>query len=75
MCTSQILNSVGLAFDIAGAIILFIFPIPLVWKNKEGIYNFETPDHVSISRHMKLARTGMGLLLIGFLFQLSANFF
>jgi hypothetical protein len=73
MCTTQILNSVGLALDIAGAIILWLFPLPLIWKGKDGYYGFETPTHESISKHIKLARAGLGLLIIGFLFQLVAN--
>lgn len=73
MCIAQILNSVGLSFDIAGAIILFIFPLPVIRKGKEGIYMFDTSDHESIAKHINLSRVGIGLLAIGFTFQLLSN--
>ena len=72
MCTAQILSSVGLGLDIAGALILWFFPIPLLVK-KGGIYSLTTSDHESLQKHVVLARLGIGLILFGFTFQFAAN--
>jgi len=70
MCISQLLNGVGLSLDIAGALILWFFPLPVIWKTKEGIYAFDTSNHEAIARHVKVSRIGLGFLVAGFLFQL-----
>ncbi len=75
MCTSPILNSVGLSLDIAGALILWFCPFPLLWKDKGGNYGMITPDGESIKKHLTLSRLGLGFIAAGFFFQLLSNFF
>lgn len=83
MNASTIVNSVGLAFDMAGVVMLFYFGPPTINITRDGrkILPFNPNDDaethknkVTADRHNRLSKVGLGLLLLGFTLQLISNF-
>lgn len=71
MTTYQLLNSIGLFIDIVGVLLVF-FNSPVV-TYKTYIYKREEEDKFERKAVKKrnLSRIGIGLIGIGFMFQLS----
>lgn len=73
---SSWVNSIGLLLDISGILILFkyglpsdVFPNGMIPKEMSG-YD-EKPKFL---RYRKFARTGLALIILGFILQLISNF-
>jgi hypothetical protein len=71
MSTATIINSTGLVIDIIGALMIFLNSPKL----EATAYIGETGDEPRTNRRNKIARYGMGVIMIGFFLQLIANFF
>ena len=79
----EILNSAGLALDIAGVVPLFVFGLPsdVVRPDEPDVLHLDTrqhPDeHLARERrwgqHRFWSRAGLGLLVSGFLLQIASN--
>ena len=65
----EIYNSIGLAFDILGALLLWIFALPLLHKFKNGTYVLDTGTDKDIKRNKFFSGIGMLFLILGFLLQ------
>lgn len=78
MDAAKIVNSVGLLFDIAGAILLFLYGLPK-WIPKDGeelILNggdLSEPQDGPVDTYTWRSRLGLGLLIVGFVLQLLSN--
>ena len=75
---SDIVNSIGLIFDILGAIVLFKFGLPAS-INREGnsVLLLEGTDErmrAKADRYDQFGRLGLGALITGFTVQLVSNF-
>ena len=69
------ISSLGLVFDIGGAILLWRFGLPEVEVYRSGrvpaIYNPATPeDEKKIKKYDRLSRIGVAALILGFALQL-----
>lgn len=80
---ATIVNSLGLASDIAGVVILFYFGPPVLNITRDGykILPFDPSDSAEtlknkaiVDRHGRLSKCGLALLLLGFVLQLTSNF-
>ena len=78
MTHSQILNCIGLTFDIIGVIMLFKYGLPSdVNKHGHGFLILEQEDDDEKKKWKKynfLSRMGLLLIIIGFIFQMCSNF-
>ena len=78
MKTNQILNCIGLTFDIIGVLILFKFGLPSdVNQNGHIALIIEQEDEAEKRKWKKfnfLSRVGLAFILIGFAFQFLSNF-
>lgn len=77
MTTSNILNIVGLSFDIIGVIMLFKFGLPAD-VNREGkrhllLLHEDENEKKKAKTYDFLSYIALAFIIIGFLFQLSAN--
>ncbi len=72
-------SSIGLVFDIIGAVLIFLYGIPtdLLALMKTGTFeviNEDDPRVMSeLKKHRRLSRTGLGFLIAGFSLQLAGN--
>jgi hypothetical protein len=73
-----IVNSVGLIFDIAGAVLLFRFGLPADVRRSGHSYlviNAEDPNEKAKARgYDRWGRVGLALLCLGFALQFASNF-
>ena len=70
----DVINSTGLALDIGGVILLFIYGLPAEVRKEQIIYWGEGKEQVEKWKHYKkLSNLGLILLVIGFLLQLVSN--
>lgn len=66
-----IINSIGLIFDIVGAIIIFIYTPSLFEEDENGdVMPSDTKDN---KRKIKLSRVGIALIIIGFFLQYTGS--
>jgi hypothetical protein len=76
--TPSIVNSIGLAFDIAGAILVWRYglPEPISREGQITIIAEQTDplEKRKAERYDCAARFGIGLLIFGFALQLLSNF-
>ena len=77
MLRSDVINSVGLALDIGGVILLFIYGLPEP-ISKTGATNLivETQNNEDVEkwkRYKKKSYLGLALLVLGFSLQLVSN--
>ena len=74
MTEQQIVNCIGLAFDIIGVILLFFFGIPSDLNKHGRIFRVVSQiDQASIDEWKKfdiLSKTGLTLIILGFIFQI-----
>jgi hypothetical protein len=72
-----VLNSIGLVLDIFGVVLLFKFGLPEeIRRTGASFVIIEETDEAEVTRAMlydRLGRLGLGLLILGFTFQLTAN--
>jgi len=75
---AKLLNSGGLVLDICGAILIFRYGLPEnVSRAGSSALLLEQTDDAEIEkakRYDRLGRIGIGLLILGFVFQLVSNF-
>lgn len=80
--TSMLLNSIGLVFDIVGAVLIWFFVAEINFANKEfylqgdAVIDLEDPSPEKIKafkRNIMLSRIGIVALVVGFIFQLASN--
>ena len=76
--SSSNVNSVGLVFDIAGVILLFLFGLsPEVNPNGEMPLMVDQEDESEAKKYKKYKRmshVALLLLCIGFIFQITSNY-
>ena len=77
MTCAKILNSLGLVFDIAGAVLLFKFGLPGgITKAGGDVVVITSPESKAQAKsYEKWSMAGILLLIIGFALQLISNFF
>ena len=77
------LNSIGLVLDIIGALMLWRFVAEIAFADRDEFLKghgqlrvFDpTPEQIgAFKRNMLFSRIGIGLLVVGFLFQLLSNY-
>jgi hypothetical protein len=70
-------NSIGLALDIAGVLVLFKYGLPS--KVREGgvqhllLEGTDNEQALLFTRYQRFARCGLGLLVLGFALQIISN--
>lgn len=73
----KIVNSIGLIFDIIGAILLWKYGLPEPISKTGAVYIIaEQTDEVEkelANRYDQYANAGIGLLILGFVLQLISN--
>jgi hypothetical protein len=72
MTTNDILNSVGLFFDITGAVMTWWF-VRSLWELDEN-GGIMSSDEDSDKRNKKYSKWGLFLLIVGFALQFLSNF-
>ncbi|MBC7557527.1 MAG: hypothetical protein H7195_11265 [Chryseobacterium sp.] len=75
---SNLINSIGLVFDIIGVILLFKYGLPSE-VSKTGAIGLimEQTDESEVAKWRKynlFSKIGLSFILVGFLFQLVSNF-
>lgn len=65
-------NSVGLVFDIVGVLLIFFYALPVT--NGKARESSNEPTDEEVAKSNKIARFGLGLLVLGFVLQLLSNF-
>ncbi|MGE0773084.1 MAG: hypothetical protein AB7K37_15380 [Cyclobacteriaceae bacterium] len=70
MSTASLVNSAGLVIDIIGALMIFLNSPKL----EATAFIGATADDPVVNRRNKIAKYGMGVIMIGFAFQLVSNF-
>lgn len=75
---ADIVNSIGLALDIVGVVLLFRFGLPSeVEKDGGGFLMLEGPaeeDVKKYERYRRIARSALFCLVLGFALQIVSNF-
>jgi hypothetical protein len=77
---SSIINSIGLLFDIGGAILIFIYGLaPHIKESMDGQLYMHSGEGVELERIKTkkfriLSYLGLTFLILGFLLQLVSNF-
>lgn len=72
--TADLLNSLGLLLDIAGAALLWLYGVPAPYTS-DGTAIVETPDKTGTAkRYIQRSHIGFFLIILGFIFQLLSNF-
>jgi hypothetical protein len=69
---ANIINSIGLSFDIIGVIILFTIDLKTIGLDAGDILLTKLPEKIIKEKYK--AYSGFGLILLGFLFQFISNF-
>ena len=76
---SDVINSVGLAFDIIGVILLFFFGLPSRVREGPPVLSFgEDPDSTKLQekqwkRYQCVSWSALVLLVLGFVLQMVSN--
>jgi hypothetical protein len=70
MITATLVNSTGLVIDIIGALMIFLNSPKL----EATAFIGATSDDPVVNRRNRIAKYGMGIIMIGFLLQLLSNF-
>lgn len=70
MSTATAVNSAGLIIDIIGALMIFLNSPKL----EATAFIGETADDPVVNRRNKIAKYGMGVIMLGFALQLISNF-
>lgn len=78
MTSVQILNNIGLTLNIIGVIMLFKYGLPSE-INKDGhigliLEQEDENEKIKWKKYNFFSRVALTIIIIGFLFQLSANF-
>lgn len=77
MSNSNIVNSIGLVLDIAGAILIWKFGLPTTPYEKGSSYlmvRIEVPEETAKAmQQTRWSRIGISLLILGFACQLVSN--
>lgn len=78
METKNIINIIGLCLDISGVVLLFIYGIPSDVR-KGGFGGFlqassDKKESDKYDRHKKWSNVGLGLIILGFFFQIISVF-
>ena len=81
MTDPGIISSIGLALDIVGVILMFLYGLPAgIADEGEGAGHKWAPTGEEAERQKKrwkrykfLARLGLGLLVVGFVLQIASN--
>ena len=75
---SKLVNSLGLLCDIIGAILILKFGLPVTVSRTGAqcllLEGEDTNEILIAKRYDRMAKLGLGLLIIGFAFQLLSNF-
>ena len=74
MSYAAIVYTIGLAIDILGALVLFLYSLNLTGKAPDGNLAFQTPYGEDVKKHVYGSRIGLGLLITGFAVQAISNF-
>jgi hypothetical protein len=78
MITGNCINGIGLILDIAGALLLWRFGLaPSIDRSGTTHIITEQVDEAEVrkgKRYDRFGRTGIALLVLGFVFQLASNF-
>ena len=69
---ANIINSIGLGFDILGVVILFTIDFKMIELDAGDIPLTKSPEKLIKGRYK--AYSGLGLIVLGFLLQLISNF-
>lgn len=77
MCISNIINIIGLLFDIIGVLVLFKFGLPPdVSRGGLSYYvSLETDrdEERKANKYINISRLALGFIVLGFFFQLISN--
>ena len=72
------LNSVGLALDIVGVILLYVFTLPKEFMEHgntfKGIAGDNEQTRADWRRRKRWTQTAVAVLIVGFLLQIASNF-
>jgi hypothetical protein len=75
---SNLINSIGLAFDIIGVLLLFKYGLPSeISKTGSVGMTFQQTDHEQIRKwkiYNRWSWAGLGFIITGFALQLVSNF-
>ena len=78
MSTSHWINSLGLVLDIVGVVMIWRYGLPEPLSRKGAIYiiaeQSDQAEKAKAARYDLLSKTGLGLVLVGFLLQFLSNF-
>ena len=78
MTVAQIVNSVGLVLDIAGALMLWKYGLPEALSRKGTIYlvaqQVDSAEKAKATMYDRRSKLGLALLIAGFAGQLTSNF-
>jgi hypothetical protein len=77
VCVAHAVNSLGLIFDIAGVIIIWLYGLP-PQVDRAGAQHLITEqvdeqEREKAARYDRYSRYGLALLIAGFVFQLVSN--
>lgn len=77
MGTADLINSVGLLFDVVGAFLIFRFGVATIIDTggRDIVVGGQigNEEAAKIYRHKRLSKIGLGLLLFGFILQFISN--
>jgi hypothetical protein len=78
MSTSALVNSIGLVFDIVGAVLLWRYGLPEPISRTGAVHlileQTDDTEKAKAKRYDRIARWGIALLIVGFALQLLSNF-
>jgi hypothetical protein len=78
MSTSHWINSLGLVLDIVGVVMIWRYGLPEPLSRKGAIHiiaeQSDQAEKAKAARYHLLSKTGLGLVLVGFLLQFLSNF-
>jgi len=75
MSDGNLLNSVGLIFDIVGVVIVWRYGLPGLLTDEGEMITTGKEDEIAKAKcYKRISRWGMGSLVLGFSLQLISNF-
>jgi hypothetical protein len=73
MICSKVINTIGLAFDIAGAILIWRYGLPRFELRKDSVNYINLVSQSQEKEYDRWAKLGIVFLIIGFSLQLLSN--
>ena len=80
MTSGNVVDSIGLILDIAGGLIWFVNALPKWVEGRAidggvvGVVGEDDSNSAAEARRIRSSRQGVGVLIVGFVFQLISNF-